>query len=143
MSEGSNKNQKGEQMEEFDKQLKRAKEILIEKTKCTDIVLFGSFYRGDYNAESDVDLAIRTSEKLSSKEIFEIARLLEDIFNRDVDLIDLDQIENDGFRYEILINGKTIYSENEYEFDLYKLDMYREYLELNESRQEIIKQIKS
>ena len=130
-------------MKEFDKQLEKAKELLLKKTKCTDIVLFGSFYRGDYNAETDVDLAIRTSEKLSSKEIFEIARLLEDIFNRDVDLIDLDQIENDGFRYEILINGKTIYSENEYEFELYKLDMYREYLELNESRQEIIKQIKS
>ena len=143
MSEGSNKNRKGDQMEEFDKQLEKAKELLLKKTKCTDIVLFGSFYRGDYNAETDVDLAIRTSEKLSSKEIFEIARLLEDIFNRDVDLIDLDQIENDGFRYEILINGKTIYSENEYEFELYKLDMYREYLELNESRQEIIKQIKS
>ena len=99
-------------MEEFDKQMEKAKELLLKKTKCTDIVLFGSFYRGDYNAESDVDLAIRTSEKLSSKEIFEIARLLEDIFNRDVDLIDLDQIENYGFRYEILINGKTIYSES-------------------------------
>ena len=49
---------------------------------------------------------------------------------------------SDGFRYEILMNGKLIYCTNEYEFDLYKLRMFREYLELNESRQEILRKIK-
>ena len=49
----------------------------------------------------------------------------------------------DGFRYEILISGKTIYCENELRFEFYRLDMYREYLELNESRQMIIEKMKS
>lgn len=66
---------------------------------------------------------------------------LEDILKKDVDLINLDDIA-DGFRYEILINGKILFCRDSYLFDLYKLEQFREYLELNESRQEIIKAIK-
>ena len=58
-----------------------------------------------------------------------------------INLIDLDNIQ-DGIRYEILINGIPLYVEDELKFELYKLDMYREYLELNESRQIIIDNIK-
>ncbi len=66
---------------------------------------------------------------------------LEDILKKDVDLINLDDIA-DGFRYEILISGKVLFCKDSYLFDLYKLEQFREYLELNESRQEIIKAIK-
>ena len=128
-------------MEEFNKQLEEAKKVLIEKTECDAIVLFGSFYRGNFNDESDVDIAIRTKKELTTRQFMEISEILENIFKRDVDLINLDKIQ-DGFRYEILINGRVIYCKNKYEFDLYKLDMFREYLELNESRQMIIDKIK-
>lgn len=40
------------------------------------------------------------------------------------------------------MNGITLYVKDEMKFELYKLDMYREYLELNESRQMIIDNIK-
>ena len=70
-----------------------------------------------------------------------MAQELADIINIEVDLINLDEI-GDGFRYEILMSGKTIYCENEFKFELYKLDMYREYLELNESRKLIIDRMK-
>lgn len=129
-------------MEEFNNNLEKAKKILIEKTKCSVIILFGSFYRGDQTAESDVDIAIRPRKELESKDIFELTGILEGIFGREVDLIDLNNIQ-DGFRYEILINGKVIYCEDEYAFEQYRLDMFREYLELNESRQEIINKMKN
>lgn len=128
-------------MEELKNKLEEIKRLLIEKTWCTDIVVFGSFALGMQNQESDVDLAIRTDKEISKNEIFSISGELEEILKRDVDLIDLKQIQ-DGFRYEILINGVTIYSKDELNFENYKLDMYREYLELNESRQEIIKNMK-
>ena len=67
---------------------------------------------------------------------------LEDIANKDIDLINLDNI-GDGFRYEILINGRTLYCKDDVKFELYKLDMYREYLDLNESRKSIIDRIKN
>ena len=67
------------------------------------------------------------------KELFEISSFLEDELKRDIDLVNLDTIENDGFKYEILINGITIYCKNQDKFEQYKLDAYREYLELNEA----------
>lgn len=54
----------------------------------------------------------------------------------------MDDINNDGFRYEILISGKLLFCKDSYQFDLYKLDQFREYLELSESRQSIIEAIK-
>lgn len=43
---------------------------------------------------------------------------------------------------KLLINGETIYCKDSYEFDLYKLDAYREYLDLNEARKMIVDEIK-
>lgn len=116
--------------------------ILLENLDCDGIVLFGSYARGTQNAESDIDIAIKTTnEKLDKKELFRLSNLLADEFGKEIDLINLDEI-GDTFRYEILINGKTLYCKDELQFELYKLDMYREFLELNESRQDIINNIK-
>ena len=41
------------------------------------------------------------------------------------------------------MNGQILYCEDNYQFDLYKLDMFREYLELNESRKDIMQNIKN
>ena len=115
--------------------------ILLNNLDCEAIVLFGSYSRCTQNAESDIDIAIKIKEKLDKKELYRLSNLLADEFNKEVDLINLDEI-GDTFRYEILINGKTLYCKDELQFELYKLDMYREFLELNESRQDIINNIK-
>lgn len=118
------------------------KKVLIEKCKPEAIILFGSYARGTQNNESDIDIAIKTNQKMSKLDIFNLKNELEEISKKDIDLINLDMLNSDGFKYEILVNGIEIYCEDKYKFDLYKLDMYREYLELNESRQEIINMIK-
>ena len=115
--------------------------ILLDNLECEAIVLFGSYSRGTQNAESDIDIAIKVKKKIDKKELYRLSNLLADEFNKEVDLINLDEI-GDTFRYEILINGKKLYCKDELQFELYKLDMYREFLELNESRQEIISNIK-
>lgn len=128
-------------MEEIKEKLELIKKYLINNFKCEAIVLFGSYSRNTQNAESDIDIAIKLKEKIGAKQLFCAKNELEDITNKDIDLIDLDNIQ-DGIRYEILINGIPLYVEDELKFELYKLDMYREYLELNESRQIIIDNIK-
>lgn len=128
-------------MEEIKEKLEIIKQYLINNFECEAILLFGSYARNTQNAESDIDLAIKLKKEIQPKELFEIKRKLEDILEKDVDLIDLENIQ-DGIRYEILINGITIYVKDELKFELYKLDMYREYLELNESRKAIIDSIK-
>ncbi len=117
-------------------------DILNKKFDCEAIVVFGSFARGTWNKESDVDIAIKTNRNVSKKEIFNTSIEIEDKLKREIDLVNLDTIENDGFRYEILISGELIYCKDSYKFDLYKLDAFREYLELNESRKAIIDELK-
>jgi len=116
--------------------------ILKSKLNCSAIVLFGSYARGTQRPDSDIDIAIKSKREVSKLEIFDLVQELEVVTKKDVDLIDLDSI-SDSFRYEILINGETIYCEDSVKFDLYKLDMFREYLELNESRKAIIENIKA
>lgn len=117
-------------------------DFLTEKTNCCAIVVFGSFARDSQRMDSDIDIAIKTDKKITNTELFYLQNELADILKRDVDLIDLSSDLGDGFRYEILINGVLIYCTNEFEFDLYKLRMFRGYLELNESRAEILRKIK-
>ena len=117
------------------------KNKILEKIPCEAIVLFGSYARNTQNSESDIDIAFKPKREVSKKEIFYLAQEIEDKINTELDLVNLDPI-GDGFRYEILITGKTIYCEDELKFELYKLDMYREYLELNESRKMIIDKLK-
>lgn len=118
------------------------KKKLIDDFECEAVILFGSFARGTQNEKSDIDIAFKSKRKISKKEIFEEKILLEDISKKDIDLVDLDEI-NDDFRYEILMNGKELFCEDKTKFDLYKLDMFREYLDLNESRLSIIDRVKN
>lgn len=117
-------------------------QILNEKIECDAIVIFGSFARGTQNEESDIDIAIKVNKNITKRELYEISNQIADELKRDIDLVNLDTIENDGFKYEILINGITIYCKDSYKFELYKLDAYREYLELNELRKPIIDEMK-
>lgn len=125
----------------MEQKLNKIKKTILEKIECEAIVLFGSYARGTQNNESDIDIAIKPKNEVQKKELFYLSQEIEDMINSEVDLINLNNI-GDGFRYEVLINGKTIYCEDEFKFELYKLEMYREYLELNESRKNIINEIK-
>ena len=121
--------------------IQKIKNSILEKLDCEAIVLFGSYARNTQNEESDIDIAFKSKREINKKEVFYLKQELEDIAKQDIDLINLDDI-GDVFRYEILINGKTLYCEEQLKFELYKLDMYREFLDLNESRKPIIERIK-
>lgn len=116
-------------MEELQEKVKR---IVLEKVDCEAIILFGSYARNTQNVESDIDIAIKTKKVITKKDIFYITQELEEELKKDIDLIDIANI-GDGFRYEILMNGIILYCEDKLKFELYKLDMCKEYLELNES----------
>ena len=125
----------------IEEKIKLINTTILNKVQCEAIVLFGSYSRGTQNNESDIDIAIKPENEISKKDLFYLSQELEDIIKNDIDLVNLDDI-NDSFRYEILINGKTIFCKDEFKFEMYKLDMYREYLELNESRKDIINNLK-
>lgn len=129
-------------MEDMKEKLQKVIELLKEQLQCNAIVLFGSYARGTQTAQSDIDIAFKTDIEVSGKDLFTVKQKLEEILKIDVDLINLDAI-TDVFRYEILMTGETLFCKDSFQFDMYKLDMYREYLELNESRKDIIERIKN
>ena len=128
-------------MEEIKEILNKMVEYLKNEINPFAIILFGSYSRNTQNKESDIDIAIK-GNNIDLKKIYELKQKLEDISQKDVDLVDLDDI-SDVFRYEILMNGIKLFCQDDYKFDLYKIDMCREYLELNESRQDIIQRVKN
>lgn len=129
-------------MDEIKETLNKIQEILIQKFNPLAIILFGSYARNSQNKDSDIDIAI-ISSNTDKKQMFYAKQKLEETFMKDIDLVNLKDINmSDGFRYEILMNGIVLYCSDAYKYELYKLDMFREYLELNESRQDIINRIK-
>ena len=129
-------------MENRELLLEKIKNYLLEDKEVVAIVLFGSYARKDEKVDSDIDIAIKLNRELSKKDKFKLQLELEELVNKDVDLLNLDELD-DGVRYEILINSETLYVKDELEFELYKLRMYKSYLELNESREKIIENLKN
>lgn len=123
--------------------IEKSKEILLHEVEDLDaIILFGSYARGKQKTTSDIDIAIKPIEELNSVKMLDIKNKIEDAIGIDVHLINLNTI-NEDFKYEILISGKTLYCKNEYEFEMYKLKMYSNYLLFSEDRKPIIDKIKN
>jgi uncharacterized protein len=126
----------------LDKVFEKIKEEILKNVECEAIVLFGSFSRNTQKEDSDIDIAIKPLTSQTKKQIFELKNKLEDVAKRDIDLIDLNEA-NDCIKYEILMTGITLYCKDEFKFEMYKLDAYREFLDLNESRMSIIERVKN
>lgn len=127
-------------MEEIKEIIEKIKDKIIKEFNPLVIIVFGSYARNTQNSESDIDIAIK-AEGVTKEKLFRLTQELENIAGKDIDLVDLDLIENEGFRYDILMTGNVIYCTNEYKFDLYKIDKIRDYLELNEVRKPILDRI--
>lgn len=129
-------------MNEIKEELNKISDILVEDFSPLAIILFGSYARNTQNDESDIDIGI-IANKLDKKIIFYEKQKIEEMISKDIDLVNLtDENISEGLRYEILMNGIVLYCLDSFKFDMYKLDMFREYLELSESRQDIINRVK-
>ena len=100
------------------------------------IYLFGSFANGSFNDESDIDIAVLYKNKINPIKLFEIKQQLFLKFDRLIDLIDLQNI-NDVFAYEIINTAKKLKT-SKFAED-YEYRVWLRYLDLQEDRKEIIK----
>ena len=105
------------------------------------IILFGSFVKGTVHADSDLDIAYFSNKQLSSYERFIMAGELALIAGREVDLVDIKQIDT-VFTMQIFEQGIPIYMRDENEFIRQKMRAYSMYATLNEQRVSIIDAIK-
>ena len=116
-------------------------EFLKEKLDPEFIMLFGSQITGDTHDESDIDIAFYVPNlKLCSYELFTLAGKLSELTSKSVDLINLSDAST-VFKKQIFLNGKPVYIKNEHLFNAYEINVYKMYLDLNEKRREVLKEI--
>lgn len=115
--------------------------LLQEKVNPDFIVLFGSFAKGTNHEDSDVDLAYFSKRQLSSYERFLLANELASICGREVDLVDLKEIDT-VFTMQIFEQGIPLLIQNENEFTRQKMRAYSMYATLQEQRAPILNAIK-
>jgi len=99
------------------------------------IYLFGSFADNTFNENSDIDIAVLYKNKIDRIKLFNMQSELSLKFNRDVDLVDLQDV-NDVFAYEIINKSKKLKTSKfakEYEYKV-----WLRYLDLQEDRKIII-----
>ena len=99
------------------------------------IWIFGSFAEANFDDKSDIDIAVLYKEKKHPLEIFKLQEELSLKFDRDIDLVDLADV-NDVFAYEIVTKGikiKTSKYAEEYEYRI-----WLRYLTLQDDRKEIV-----
>jgi len=114
----------------------KLKEILKNFFKEAEaIYLFGSFAKNEFNENSDIDIAVLYKKKLDRVELFKKQEELFLKFNRDIDLVDLQDV-NDVFAYEIINN--SIKLKNSEFAEGFEYRIWLRYLDLQDDRKEII-----
>ncbi|MFD3155697.1 nucleotidyltransferase family protein [Haloimpatiens sp. FM7330] len=82
--------------------------IIFLKNNITNVIIFGSFIRDDFNLDSDIDIAIIGKNKLTFTKELELTQILEEKLKRNVDLIDInDENINNMIKIQAL-NSKFI-----------------------------------
>lgn len=66
--------------------LKEKKPDLLKRYPISELGIFGSYVRGDYNEQSDIDILVDFNGRIGI-EFISLAHELEDTFNKKVDLV--------------------------------------------------------
>lgn len=116
-------------------------EICTSVACVISIYVFGSSHHGSTNKDSDIDLAVRAQEIISSKVLWNTTSALAAICNREVDLIDL-RSATTVMRLQIVHHGRKIFCADAIENDRYEDYIYSSYARLNEERAGILEDIR-
>ena len=67
--------------------LKKNKASLIKKYPISELGLFGSYARGDYQEQSDIDILVDFNQRIDGFDYIKLAHEFEDIFKKKIDLV--------------------------------------------------------
>ncbi len=84
---------------EYQEDIKKAVKILKENG-ATEIYMFGSIVNGNFNKNSDIDIAIKG---IKQEDFYRVANILMFELKKEIDLVDLED-ENDRFA-QMLLNS--------------------------------------
>ncbi|VVH54835.1 hypothetical protein BAZOLSSOX_2077 [uncultured Gammaproteobacteria bacterium] len=95
------------------------------------IYIFGSIASGENIESSDIDIAFLAQDKLDNIARWDLSQKLSIVLQCDVDLVDLRRC-SEVFRFQIISNGKLIYTKDEKKIQAFSDRCYWLYLDLQE-----------
>lgn len=104
------------------------------------VYLYGSYLSDSFSDKSDLDIAIKTVERLDNQERWRIQEVLAGIFGRDVDLLDLDRASL-VMKFEVISTANRVHCADENIIARFETLVYSRYLDFNQIRKPIIKEI--
>ena len=81
---------------------------IAEKYKTENISLFGSYARGDFDKKSDLDFLVVGGKNFKLTMIFSLAEELREIFNKKVDVFEINEINTDSDFYKKIMQEKVL-----------------------------------
>ena len=60
---------------------------MVKSYPISEMGLFGSYARGDYNEQSDIDILVDFDDRIDGFDYIRIAHQLEDAFKKKIDLV--------------------------------------------------------
>ena len=121
-------------LEAIDKLTTAKLDSIMERYNLTTILLFGSASRGDFNEASDMDIAVIGKQPLELDDKLKLELYFEDIADKEIDLIDLNDEYLDIFvKIQALNDGKVIYSTDNNQLLDKCIDDTEHYYRINES----------
>ncbi len=109
--------------------------------KCRAAWVFGSLARGQFRANSDIDLAVDFFESDDLLRL-EAMRQLASIFGRDVDLLDFKKIST-VMQYQILTTGQELFSRDPVQTLNYNTFVQSEYQNIQRWRKPMMQALSS
>lgn len=110
---------------------------------CTDveaIYLFGSRAKGNFRADSDLDIAVLCLHAVSGETRWNLSQSLAIALKTEVDVIDLKQAST-VMQWQIISTGKRIFTNNVTQSAFFETYIFSDYIRLNEQRQGILNDI--
>ncbi len=104
------------------------------------VYLFGSVVTEHFTEDSDIDVAVLTSEPMDALLRWKLIQQLAIALNRDVDLVDLSTATT-VMQFQVVSTGERVFTADPVDMEWWELKVYQLYLTLNDDRKPILEAI--
>ncbi len=106
------------------------------------VYLFGSCLTEFFTTASDIDIAVKATNRIEIQTLWELRNMLANTLKREIDLVDL-SVADTVLRMQVISTGSRVFTSNFKKSEAWDSLVFSMYLQLNDDRREILKEIVS